>query len=158
MATSTILVLACTREISSDGSDLEQALASSLQRAYDEITNDPENYAQSVEHVVSGQTNTESILRIASGWNQVIREELRTVMDNLQKAGFRLDSQETYQLTKAAAIANIEFHPYASRLLFNMPNSKGEPSWVFSSVLTDAQLADIQTNPETYLLAELSVK
>ena len=118
---SAMLILANIRDIQDlpDQEAICKNLESRLQDEYNEISSDPEAYIQSLDNIVFGSKNTESILRIANRWNDCIVRNLKQAITSWQMGGSKPEHQ-TYELVKAAMAADNAVHPYATRLLYNM--------------------------------------
>lgn len=157
---SAILILANIRDVQDlpDQEAICKNLESRLQDEYNEISFDPEAYIQSLDNIVFGSKNTESILRIANGWNDCIVRNLQQAITSWQTGGSKPEHQ-TYELVKAAMAADNTVHPYATRLLYNMYKVHNDDTdYTFSTVLSPEHLAHIQQHPDQYALIEVSVK
>ena len=131
-----------------------------VQSIYNSCADDSEAYLiDEFSDCVFGEDKPEKIIREASTWNQIIREDFRRALAQLyvvraQNAGvIPLDNQITYELKKAAMALDNDFYSFAEQA-----TCLGKTQDYFKTVIKDEELAEIRQNPKNYALIEVSPK
>lgn len=99
------------------------------------------------------------IVRTAEDWNLNIFKSLTSAIAKYQEAlavstAPLLDNTQTYELKKAAMLADNHFHPFGGAATF-LENSQGYP--YFKTLLTYKELEAIKELPEDYFIVTLYV-
>lgn len=92
------------------------------------------------------------IKKTAHDWNDDIRKNITTKLNEWKACGSPLNSETACELKRAVMNANNTPDPYTNRMLFNMPipDDKEETDYTFSTIMRDDIIKDIENNPNNY--------
>lgn len=141
-----------------------------LKDAYNEDAEDDEAYL-AVDHVMDddiifGSDDPQAILDMANGWNLSVLENLRKAINGYimaydkekasKDAYAALNNTATYELKKAAMAADNDFYTFAEAA-FYIPTGETRAAY-FRTVLSNADMALIQSEPENFVILEVAAK
>lgn len=154
-------VLVRLTNLSLNTDDIESSLAALLKANYQENHCDEDMYVSSVNLTVTGESEPEHLCITARNWNRRLQAHLNQTITRWNAENQTLDTQTTYELTKAALAANDEIHPYGLFALFNMPTeslAEDDADYRFRTILSDLAEQDIMAHPEQYVICDMSIR